>query len=740
MNISRSLILISSLLALPSLAASEPPAPEGVAAVGKHAITFNKPTARLPTGGMAGGPLLGNGDIGVVQGGNPEALKFFIGKNDFWGMGKPGTRAKTRIENRPPAKLMHHSKQEIGGQEILPVGLIQFMVPALEGASFKVEQDLQLAETRGTYSKGETSLSVRSLVDANGGLLIQVLTNSGKDALTMDVRNAPGLPIKPAAYVAPKEGDASFLLDPDGRPEGRKVGVATRVLFGDGARTFTLKPGASASVITAILSDLDVQEKNPLVEAKAQVAAVTAESLKSKTDAHRAWWHKFWGRSFVEIPDKVIEQHWYSAHYVMASCSRAGKVAPGLWGNWITGKPAWHGDFHLNYNFEAPYYALHAANHVDETLPYYDALNQAIPVGKRISKARGWKGIHLPVAIGPWGMAPYGEACDWGQRSNAAFAALPFIWHWQMTQDVEWLKNTGYEYLRETAEFWEGYLTFENGRYVVMDNTFEGSAPARNPVTTLGLVKALFANIVPISEAAGKDADKRAKWKDINEKLSDFPTQESKGKTIFRFTEDGLAFKRSGYSLCHIYPAGCINLNSNPNLLEISRNTIDALNTWSDGNNNTLWYTACARVGYNPATLLANLRVLYNKRSLDNRLINFNNVGGIEGVSTTLAVTEMLFQSQDGILRFFPCWPKGMDARFGGIRAVGAFLVRAEIKGEKIDGVKIVSEKGRDCTVVNPWPEKKVKVIRDGTPAESVSGERFTLKTTAGEILALKLE
>ena len=51
--------------------------------------------------------------------------------------------------------------------------------------------------------------------------------------------------------------------------------------------------------------------------------------------------------------------------------------------------------------------------------------------------------------------------------------------------------------------------------------------------------------------------------------------------------------------------------------------------------------------------------------------------------------------------------------------------------------MKILSKKGRDCTVQNPWSEKKVKVTRNGKPAETVSGERFTLKTAAGEQISL---
>ena len=83
-----------------------------------------------------------------------------------------------------------------------------------------------------------------------------------------------------------------------------------------------------------------------------------------------------------------------------------------------------------------------------------------------MARKHGWKGLHLPVCIGPWGILPAGEL-DLGQRSDAAFAALNFIWQYQYTQDLEFLKTTAYPYLLEVADFWEDYLKLEGGRYVI---------------------------------------------------------------------------------------------------------------------------------------------------------------------------------------------------------------------------------------------------------------------------------
>lgn len=870
MNITPSPVLFV-LLAAAGMSHAATTGPDLVA---KHSIILNAPVGE-PTKFMARGPLLGNGDIGVMQSGPADQLVYSIGKNDFW-----------TIRHQAP----------------VAVGQVRILTPALKGAAFKTVSDMALAEIRGEYSTAGAALSSRAWVDANRNLLCVELSNKGGAPLAISLENimgagSPGAPavvpgsphpvmvgceqhgggrwyfsgeiadlsvtdralsveeiarlalrarrdiqafdgkagrplavpaiakavtisgwIKPARLSADADyivsmgewnqgfslglsnghlrfavggfmlqcdeqvplnqwvhvaggfdggrmavvvdgkvrksagekpdAGAEFLYDPDApNPDGRKVGVVTRVIGATGDRSFTLAPGTVATVATAIQSDLDAAGKDPLDSARGLVAGLTPEILAAHTAAHRRWWRDFWGRSFIEIPDQTIEQCWYSSWYLMASCSRAGKVAPGLWGNWLTvNDPAWHGDFHLNYNFEAPFYGLYSANHADATLPYYDAMNESIPRGRRIAAAKGWKGIHLPVSIGPWGMCPEGDHADWGQRSNAAYAALPFIWHWQYTRDKAWLRDTGYTFLRETALFWEDYLKLEEGpdgkpRYVIYnDSIHEGSGPDFNPILSLGLVRTLFSNMIPMSEALGVDADKRPKWRDITERMSAYPTQQRDGRTVFRYTEKGMAWNGGNtLGIQHIFPGCAIGLDSDRRLLEISRNTIDAMARWRDYNGSSSWYTACARVGYDPNRILTELRGMYDRHTLPNKLLNFGG-GGIENVSPALAVTEMLMQSHEGVIRLFPCWPKDQDARFGTLRAVGAFLVSAELKAGTISGVTIASESGRDCVIVNPWPGKTIRVVRNGINAELVAGDRFTVKTAVSERLELRPE
>jgi hypothetical protein len=837
-----------------------------------YTAVFTAPPGGVPTRGMPDGPLLGNGDVGVVLAGPPEAQSFYIGKNDFW------------TSNRDNIFAYAVNK-------VMAVGRVELEIPALQGATYRQEQDMARAEVRGTFTKDGLTVRTRSWVDANENLLLtEVACDGGPVDLSAglasgetpraparvqaggplnvgreqhgagrwyfdgemaevrvegrglgeeEIRALAAKPPAPAAaerfdgkttwrkaeepkvdravtvaawikineasaeanYIVSKgewnkayslglsggclrwavngamaqgkeplpkgrwlhvagtlagqkmrayvDGEEVASLGGDAEAEGvfftrkadppavtgRVVAVAARVIGAEGLAT-TLKPGETVTVATAILSDLD--DPDYLAAARKRVAALTPAQLERNSASHRGWWNSFWSRSFIEIPDKEIEKRWYAALYVMGSCSRPGKVAPGLWGNWLTtDSPNWQGDFHLNYNFQAPFYMVYGCNHADLSRPFYQAIAEAMDHGRAMSKRRGWKGVHFPCGIGPWGLLAYSADMDHGQRSNAAYVALNFIWYWQYTQDQEWLKAAGYPYLIEVANFWDDYLKLMDGRYVIYNDAIhEGSGDNMNPILSLGLLRNLYGNLIPMSEALGADAGRRAKWRDILDKLSEFPLQERDGKTVFRYSEKGMDWYPSNtLGIQHIFPSGAIGLDSDPKLLEISRNTIDALNRWADYNGFSSFYTAAARVGYDPKTILAKMRIQCDQHSLPNGLLYYGG-GGIEGCGGFLAINEMLLQSHEGVLRFFPVWPKDQDARFGNLRAVGAFLVSAELKGGVVTEVKIVSEKGLNCTVQNPWPGRKVK--RAGR--ETLEGERFTFKTTPGETLGLAPE
>jgi hypothetical protein len=214
-------------------------------------------------------------------------------------------------------------------------------------------------------------------------------------------------------------------------------------------------------------------------------------------------------------------------------------------------------------------------------------------------------------------------------------------------------------------------------------------------------------------------------------------TPENLRLPIFRYSESGCPWQNdNAVGIQHIFPGNGLGLDSKPDLLETARNQITVMGRWIDLNGCNSFYPAAARVGYDPNIILARLRHWVDTASPNG--MRADNPHGMEQLSVVpCTLQEMLFQSYNGVLRFFPCWLKGQDARFGTLRAVGAFLVSAELKKGLVMNVRLLSEKGRPCTVLNPWPGKSVQLARDGHIAETLTGERLTFPTRVGETVAL---
>ena len=521
-------------------------------------------------------------------------------------------------------------------------------------------------------------------------------------------------------------------------------------LLGADEPTFKLQPGRKVTIAVAMQSSFDA--KVPLAAAQAMALGLNAEKAGILLEQHLQWWREFWAKSLVEIGDPFLEKTYYASNYTLGSALRDPEFPTGLFGLWVThDDPRWAGDYHLNFDYQSQFYALYKCNLLEQANTYHAPILAFMDRGKWYAKEiLNVRGVYYCVGIGAKGIdtCRRGDTsngvyerggCFLGQKSNAAYSVVPMSMHWYHTYDKGYAK-TVYPFVVEVANFWEDYLKFENGRYVIYndaihENIHTGAKGDFNALASLGLVRNVFETALDMSKELGVDAARREKWRHILKHLSKFPTQEKDGKTVFRYTEKGTAWHGSNsLGIQHIYPAGAIGLDSDPKLLEISRNTVTALGRWSNDNGENSLYPAAVRVGYDPATILEKLTMLWStSRKRPNGLPDTT-----EQCSTCPnTINEMLCMSHRQVLRVFPVWPKNRDARFWNLRAEGAFLVSSAMKGGTVQYVNIHSEKGRDCTVVNPWPGKQVDVYCDGKKVETLKGDRFVMKTKPGQTVVL---
>jgi hypothetical protein len=527
---------------------------------------------------------------------------------------------------------------------------------------------------------------------------------------------------------------------------------ALRVV-GSSDRTFVVT--SNQPVLLVVSSESLMVTNNFRTNAINAVDGFQMADLAPLRASHLTWWSNFWGKSFVEIPDQTLMQRYYLSQYVMASASRNPNFPPGLQGWVTTDNPMWSGDYHLNYNFEAAFYGLYAANHVEQADPYNQPVLDIADAGRQLGPSQlGIAGIYLPVGIAPKGNIVY--TIYMGQKSNAGYACVPMAQRWYSTRDLGFAVRA-YPFFRDVAQFWENYLVFQGGRYVdPNDSVQESSGNDTNPIVSLSFIRLVLNCALDMSTALGVDASRQPHWQDILANLSAYPTcrvadipsnlwpsqlphtTTVSNLPIFRYTESGTAWWADNtVGIQHIYPGNGIGLDSPPDLLQRATNQIYVMSRWIDGNGMSSFFPAAARVGYDPSTILSQMSGMVASWGWGN---GFYSAGGgwMENLSVVPnTLQEMLMQSQEGVIRFFPCWPTNLDARFGTLRAYGAFLVTAQQHNGLVDGVHITSEQGYPCTIQNPWPSQPVAVTRNGLLGEVVSGARFTLPTALNETLEL---
>ena len=728
--------------------------------------------------------LMGNGDMGLSVGGEAEALRFWINKNDFW-----------RLQGR-----------QRGAQPKL-FGWLDVKAPAMQGATYKIEQPLYNPVTRGTFVKDGVTLEFNARVmatsnigwielrAAGGAIEIEIspqltdrelvlpeinVTESNRSSglagdtlwlrrhydknVDIETGMAAAIRISPAGKWTPRENKPVESY----KYEHQRIGnikPAFKPMSALGAsQKITLKPGRPVTVLIGVESLF--KNKKYRQAAVALVDSVTPERLAKLQTAHAAWWAAYWNKSWISIPQKPIEKDYYASLHVLGSAYRDRGFPPGLFGIWVLSEcPAWNGDYHLNYNHNAGCYGLYSANRIEQadvcTDPYLDFL----PTARRYAKELyGMPGVFFPVGIGPKGIDVTYRACDvngrygnprrstkkvmhHGQKTNASESLVPVNFRFRSTWDRRYAE-TFYPFVRDAAAFWVAYLKFEDGRYVLYDHSVhENSGPNVNGTAALGLIRMTFKLALDMSEMLGVDEKLKEQRRHVLDHLSKYSTwnipdmgrRKYKGQKVFLYAEKGKTWHGdNSLGIQHIYPAGQIGLESDPELLKISRDMITVMKRWYDFNGTNSFYPAAVRVGYDPKIILKFLEG-WAKQKTANGMKHSRNPHGMESCTTSIVtINMMLCIANQGVLRVFNCWPRELDAAFENLRVSGAFLVSSRLSGGKIQSLRIISEQGRDCTIQNPWPDRSVELKRADGTIEKLSGKRFTVKTKKGETLLLQ--
>ncbi len=684
--------------------------------VQQYTGVWTSPPTNLTNGNTVDAPMLGNGDIGVAVGGSIADQTMYIGKNDFF---SSSTHA------------------------IKPLGRIVVTDSAMSGSSYHVVQNIAQAEVDGTYTLGAQTLATSSWVDANAGMFVTSFTLTGGSAQTIGITLQNGSGGTPTVTTTGSDLDADVYADtgsgsdPHARIAARTIGQ-TQSISGNKIN-LTIQPGTTSTLVTGIVSSIDSSSWQS--SADSLVGSLSQSDVNTHQSAHRSWWQTYWNQSYVEIPDKSVEKSWYGSLYLLACVSRSGKTAPGLWGDWITGSMGWNGDFHTNYNYEAPFYSALSTNHIAQMDSYDKAVLDWQSGGQSLATQNGYTGVLYPVGISPGGTSA--DMNLHNQKSDAVNLASDMVMRYEYTDDSTYAAEV-YPWLKQVGLFWQNYLSYNatTGTYDILNDAphEDQSYPQTDSGMSIGLVHLLFQGLIDMSTALGQDSSTRTTWQNIETHLSPLSTMTENGQTILRETQTGSDFINDGNDIDAqaIYPGSLIGLDSSSTLLTDGRNTIGALtNAWDGGNAPATFYAAAARVGYNPNTILTNLHDEAANQSYPNMAVHHSG-GGIENLNvTTSGLDEMLLQSFQNDVKVFADWPTGTNAKFGDLLAYGDFLISSSMSANSVQYIRAVSQHGGNLVVTNPWSGSNVEVYKNGTDTGAVSGAKLTIATSAGDTVDL---
>ena len=337
---------------------------------------------------------LGNGDLGMIAYGADNRLTFAVGKNDFWDR-RYDNDVKSGKEYRPQPK---------------PVCKIRIWQPSTETESGMkslrpLTHRLSLEDAELTTSTA--NFSVVSRVQKDQNLVIIRLSGIKQKTIISLYRSADttNSDIANPVYNAPN-GIGSIIQDmPPERtyPKGFRCAVAAKLSKGSDPEInregITWLVTGDCILSVAVVTTRD--HIKPLSRSQEIISNMTDN--ESLWQSHKTEWKGFWDKSWMNIDDEEIQAMWYNYNYLLASATKPGAIAPGLFSPWIVNdESAWRGSYTIDYNFQQTYCAALSSNHPELMEPYFETVEEALPNAREIAKELyGKEGITFPHEMFP---------------------------------------------------------------------------------------------------------------------------------------------------------------------------------------------------------------------------------------------------------------------------------------------------------------------------------------------------
>jgi hypothetical protein len=555
-----------------------------------------------------------------------------------------------------------------------------------------------------------------------------------------------------------------------------KLEVYSRVNWsGVVERMGPLERGLVDRSIFVLCAQLDEGLDAALDRAAGDLPAPAQLAYEMAWDATRAQWEIYWNRSGVVLDDDLLERIWYWNLYFLNCSARAGVNCPGLFANWSYGSigTAWHGDYHMNYNTQQPFWCTFSSNHVDKHLPYVELVRRLLPLSRKWAHDYyGLRGAYFPHSAYPAKMSimPY-PVPTWGwEICETPWSVQSLWWHYLYTQDKTFLAQQAFEPIKDAVLFLVDYLRRPEAHGPQWGDDFYHIFPSAPPelygltpgfsknsdcivdLTLTRFVLRAFVQACQVLERDERETELIDAAHDVLAHLPANPVADSAEGKIFVSVPGELAetVYNVPASTMTIFPGEEQGLHSSGADYEIAARSLRCQRN-EGGNDLVFLNLQAARLGLLdlerfkrqvnycllPDGTCADMVLQVHGRYSDTTPYDFMAPMGIwfENFALPVVVNECLLQSYHGELRFFPNWPAHKRAEFRTLRAAGGFLVSASLADGAVQWIEITSEAGAPLVIVNPW-QGAVRCLR-GAGESIMLDDVLRLDTQPGEVIVL---
>ncbi|MEC4017888.1 glycosyl hydrolase family 95 catalytic domain-containing protein [Streptomyces sp. H27-D2] len=594
------------------------------------------------------------------------------------------------------------------GYSRLPVGHLTL---TLAGTVTAVDWTLDLwdAELRGTITTTRGSVAFSALVHTSrGALLISTRPSDGEESATWSF-----VPL-PAATTRTSGKPADYTPNPDPRT-GSASGTEYAeqpLLAGGGWCTAWRERRTGTARLLAL--HLDYGFPGDPAESTRRAVREVARTLAADPDRlvgeHRDWWHHYFRRSLLSVPDKRLQSFYLIQLYKLACSTRAAGPAMSEWGPWFPEVGNNWTALWWNLNVQIASWPMYGSNHLEldsvtnAFRRFEDNLALSVPEEYRdgqscaLGHPADWR-----LRPGEWTVGAPGSSHVSDNFGNLTWG-LHNVWlAYRHTLDIGSLRDVLFPILAKAVNFYARFLhEGPDGKLHLPTTRSPEYANAADCSYDLSLIRWGVTTLLESARLLRVDDPRAKRWRDIADRLVPYAQDPATGVLIGAGVP--LADSHRHFShLLWLYPLRELDWDrtGDRDLMRRSYDHWVSMRSAWHGYSFAAASSMCSVMGeperaLDELTFFTDRNIVADCELTANTMYREGRNFALESpLSAAQSMLDMAVQSHGGVVKVFPSvsrrWP---DASIAGLRTQGAFLLDADRSGGRTRWVRVTSEAG----------------------------------------------